>query len=485
MSEPSKNENEFKVLTLYLNNTKRTQSRLYYDVHNKIDGILKKEGISDEAIQWLMNHRSSEMLIVNAKVHYHKRMYKDTVKFLKKCKNDHYAIYLLGTMFLDGKGVKQDDNKAHTYFKLSAQKGNRYGQYQMGNICKKMRRQNEAIVYYKKSGDQGYCDALYELALIYENSNLTQAIECYCICYFQKHQKTLDRLKNMVQNTNDIDKVIKIYEKLPPDEVRQLLSILYYKKVKLFYDEYDSSILIQKGFELNEGRENAESLFMMGWFHPDESCAQVLFYEASQLGHIFALHEIGVLYEYDENYKDAFKIYSLASDRGNVHSKIPLAKLYLIGKGVEKDINRGIKLLTESNMVLSSHKCKNLDECISFGCHYYPDKYYKYMCKGYLGDAYSDGSCKNVRLSLKYYLECEYDLAIQDLLLSNNIYMKDVLNIKRKIDRSATALIDQDYIKYTRLYLKDIRRRKQQTIKILNRTSLYVNVLRDIIRSYI
>ena len=52
---------------------------------------------------------------------------------------------------------------------------------------------------------------------------------------------------------------------------------------------------------------------------------------------------------FSRNYEKAAWLYKKAVDRGHYKAKFFLAEMYLDGRGVNKDINKAIELLTESS----------------------------------------------------------------------------------------------------------------------------------------
>jgi TPR repeat protein len=68
------------------------------------------------------------------------------------------------------------------------------------------------------------------------------------------------------------------------------------------------------------------------------------------------------------NYEKAAWLYQKAVDRGHYKAKFFLAEMYLDGRGVSKDINKAIELLTESSNA-GYEKAKQLLSDIESGAY--------------------------------------------------------------------------------------------------------------------
>lgn len=86
---------------------------------------------------------------------------------------DARKLYNLGVMYLDGKGVAQDDRKAHQYFTQAAERGyvaalNSLGaMYWYGKGVDQDDR--EAHQYFTQAAERGVVEALYNLGLMYRD----------------------------------------------------------------------------------------------------------------------------------------------------------------------------------------------------------------------------------------------------------------------------------------------------------------------------
>ena len=85
------------------------------------------------------------------------------------------AQYQLGRMYMDGEGVKQNDQKAIEWFRNSAEQGLAIAQNYVGLMYANGQgvKQNyqEALKWFRKAGEQGNAQAQYNIGFMYENGN--------------------------------------------------------------------------------------------------------------------------------------------------------------------------------------------------------------------------------------------------------------------------------------------------------------------------
>lgn len=88
------------------------------------------------------------------------------------------AQYILGSMYLDGLGVKQDYKQAYKFFNESALQNNSFGEYGLGYLYKHglgvKKDLSKTVYWWKKSAQLNNKDALYGLGFLY---SLGQGVE--------------------------------------------------------------------------------------------------------------------------------------------------------------------------------------------------------------------------------------------------------------------------------------------------------------------
>ena len=97
------------------------------------------------------------------------------VKWFRKAADQGHsrAQLALGAMYTEGRGVPQSHAEAAKWFRKAADQGDAQAQFDLGNSYLKGRGvpQNdaEAVKWYRKAADQGYADAQFNLGVMYAN----------------------------------------------------------------------------------------------------------------------------------------------------------------------------------------------------------------------------------------------------------------------------------------------------------------------------
>lgn len=134
-------------------------------------------------------------------------------KWYRKSAEQGYARaqYALGTMYYDGKEIKQDFSEAFKWIRMSAEQGNADAQLILGYMYEGgdgvTENLSEAVKWYRKSAEQGDKYAQYQMGKVYENSflesslenrqSLDNAIEWYSKAADQGHKKAGDALLSL------------------------------------------------------------------------------------------------------------------------------------------------------------------------------------------------------------------------------------------------------------------------------------------------
>jgi uncharacterized protein len=90
-------------------------------------------------------------------------------------KGDSAAQYLLGSLYLDGKGVEQDDATAFMWFQRAANQGDARAQYNLGASYAEgagvQKSEVDAAKWFQRAADQGMVFAQLNLGLLYAAGN--------------------------------------------------------------------------------------------------------------------------------------------------------------------------------------------------------------------------------------------------------------------------------------------------------------------------
>ena len=101
-----------------------------------------------------------------------------------------YAYYALGNMYLHGDGVPQDTKKAIKYLELAAQAENQYAYYVLGNAYlygeAVPQDSKKAIEYFELAAQQEHADSVFELGQIYYRGKGVPQDDKKAIEYFEQ-----------------------------------------------------------------------------------------------------------------------------------------------------------------------------------------------------------------------------------------------------------------------------------------------------------
>lgn len=143
-------------------------------------------------------------------------------------KNDHRAMYALGSMYAAGHGVPQDYSEALKWFSKAAKFGRPDAQYKIGLMYDEgkgvSQDDKKAINWYGKAAKQGYGNAQYRIGLMYANGRAVS----------QNNIKAYAWLDNALHNEIKEAKsyLDKIVESLSPEQLAEAQAMANEFKVK-------------------------------------------------------------------------------------------------------------------------------------------------------------------------------------------------------------------------------------------------------------
>lgn len=86
-------------------------------------------------------------------------------------KNDHRAMYALGSMYAGGQGIQQDYKQAYVWFRKADKFGRTDAQYKLGLMYEQglglKINPKKAVKWYSKAANGGYPPAWYKLGMMY------------------------------------------------------------------------------------------------------------------------------------------------------------------------------------------------------------------------------------------------------------------------------------------------------------------------------
>ena len=218
--------------------------------------------------------------------------------------------------------------KAYPVFKELAENGNRQAQYYLGNYYywgygEIVQNYELAVQWWEKSAEQGLCDAQYNLGVCYDigrgvSKDVGKAVEWYLKAAklgFIDAQYILGRYYRTGKDAKYwFSKAAKQGHKDAQDE-------LYSQAVKDYQNKY-------------------------------YSLAFPMFMELAELDHAYALHALGICYEYGngvtKNTVRAVECYRKAALKGNISGQYSLGLCYKYGIGVQKNMTKANEWLQKA-----------------------------------------------------------------------------------------------------------------------------------------
>ncbi len=123
------------------------------------------------AMQEADEQLSPAEMFKKAEMEYNAGNYEKAFALFSKISDDAEARNYLGIMYANGNGVAQDSAKALMWLKKSANQGNANAQFNLGymyvNGSGVEQDYKEGVKWYRKSADQGFVEAQFNLGVIY------------------------------------------------------------------------------------------------------------------------------------------------------------------------------------------------------------------------------------------------------------------------------------------------------------------------------
>jgi len=225
-------------------------------------------------------------------------------------KGDSTAQFQLGTLYYQGKGVKQDYSQAFLWYRRAAQQDNSDAQYSLGNMYLMgegiEQDDYQARQWYEKAAEQGHESAQHNL----ENLQRIAAAE-------PEYDTNDNNLGNDLAEQDD--------ETLEePEEKKGFFSKLFGKNDAddEEFDEADSATEETSAFETGSEQMSADSS------EASDSSAS-------------AIYEKGLAFEFGEgvpqSYRTAFEFFEKSADQNYAPAQYKLGLAYAYGQGTEKD----------------------------------------------------------------------------------------------------------------------------------------------------
>ena len=300
------------------------KSQEYYS--NALKGYIKAE---DENKNATAEYRIGKMYLEGKGT---EKNIDEAVKWLNKAtfNGNSNAAYSLFKLYSEGKDLQQDTEKANLYLEISAELENPYAQYALGNKELDEGNTDNGIEWLKKSAEQNISHAAYKLGDIYSSNKYVLKNDVISNEYYKK---ALDLYKDN-------------YNKKPEDFISYRIAQMY----------------------LNGQGTDKNITEAVKWF---EKSAQLKNPDANyQLGYIYSSKEYDLQNEQksQEYYSNALKGYIKAEDENkNATAEYRIGKMYLEGKGTEKNIDEAVKWLNKATFNGNSNAAYSLFKLYSEG----------------------------------------------------------------------------------------------------------------------
>ena len=136
--------------------------------------------------------QSAEEITLQAIKFYEQKRYTEAAPLFRQAaeQGNFGAQAILGMMYAEGKGVRQDDKKAAEWYRKAAEQGESLAQMKLGWMYLKgkgvKQDYKKAAEWYRKAAEQGYAVAQYNLGLLYEEGKGVRQDDNKAIEWFHK-----------------------------------------------------------------------------------------------------------------------------------------------------------------------------------------------------------------------------------------------------------------------------------------------------------
>jgi len=262
--------------------------------------------------------------------------------WLLSLSGDAEAQFCLGSLYAEGKGVKQDYKKVRQWYEQSAEKGNATAMFNLGLMYAKgqgvSQDYGKAREWFEKAAEKGNANAMYNLGVMYaEGRGVAQDYDKARQWYEQAAEKGNDKamcnLGVMYDNGQGVTKD--------------------YGKARQWYEQAaekgDATAMFNLGVMYEEGRGVPQ----------DYTKARQWYEKAAEKGHSDAMLYLGEMYKNSFNYKKSQQWYEKAREYGNAEAMNALKNIKIIRKSIKVFI--AILIIVNifgSWVAWSTYKCK-------------------------------------------------------------------------------------------------------------------------------
>ncbi len=295
---------------------------------------------------------------------------------------------------------------------------------------------SSAVYWYRKSAEQGYATAQFNLGLCYYNGqcvsqDYNEAVKWYRKAAEQGHARAQYSLGYCYAKgqgvAQDYYEAVKWYRKAAEqgyDSAQNNLGVCYENGQGVSKDINEAVKWYRKAAEQGyaDAQDNLGDRYYWGiGVSKDYNEAVKWYRKAAEQGHADAQYNLGLCYKYGEgvskDYYEIVKWYRKAAEQGHAKAQQGLGECYGSGQGVSKDINEAVKWYRKSAEQGDAHAQSSLGWCYESGRGVSKDineavKWYRKSAEqGYWSAQYSLGLCyengqgvsKDINEAVKWY----------------------------------------------------------------------------------
>ncbi len=276
------------------------------------------------------------------------------------------ALYLLGSCYEKGVGIKQDETLAAECYQKAAESGHIDSQMKIAEFFGEgigVDKDDEQMFKYNLlAADQGNADAQYNVGRCYYigkgiEQNYVKAVEYYQKAADQGNAKAQNNLGNCYYWGDgvalDYKKAVEYYQK----SADQGYAVAQNNLADRYFDGNGVVILYKKAVEYyqksaDQGYDNAQYSLGYCYFHgygvaKNYEKAIEYYQKSADQGHRVAQYSLGDCYYYGygvkQNYEKAVVYYIKSADQGYPDAQIIVGDCYFYGYGVAQDYEKAVE----------------------------------------------------------------------------------------------------------------------------------------------
>ena len=282
------------------------------------------------------------------------------------------AMYRLAELYYQGTyDTEPDVKKAMDYYVRAAEAGSMDAQFAMGCFCSTPRTKyfdiKKGNAYFEKAAEQGHAEAQYQIGMSYANGDGVRRDPSLAMKWLEKscengYQQAMVDLANMS------------YEGrlLPKDDAKAAHWFTEAAERCNGYAQYALACMYGNGIYFDQSDEMAfkwfkeaaeasevNSQYCLALFYrdgryveKDEEMAAVWFDQAADQGHPYAMADLGVMKVMgrgtEQNVEEGIELLNRSAEAGNPEAEFYLGKIYYDGEYVERDLGRSKKHFTKA-----------------------------------------------------------------------------------------------------------------------------------------